>query len=474
MLAQVNTFFWPLKTSLFFVGFVCACGLSLVFPIVGIVNYMMVYQMHPGKMWWGQPLDSLGIRYSMTAAMCLILGMMLSGGRVPKARSFFGSWLLLVFAFTGIVLASFWTNRGASDYGTILADKMVKMTIFLVCLVRMGTTRRNFTIILWTFVAGTIVIGYDAFNAPTDDFADGRLNFVGGPDFRESSGLAVHMAAMLPLIAAMALTTKSKHLRLVALLAGVLAVNTIVQCRTRSAFVGLLAGGIVALLMVPRGWRLKTYASLAVGCIGAVSLADQHFWNRMDTIVRPSEYSDDGAIQSRIELWTVAGEMFLDHPFGVGVGRFKDSAARYDTGEYLHAFEEPGRVAHNSYLLCMTELGVQGVVVFGMLVCVVLLHLRRCVRLSGDSDEPHSARFLVYGCLLSVVIYLVSAAFTDRLYTESFWWILALPVCLEGALAREVAEQEALLPEPVGHGDCAHANGQDDIYADDSARCAFG
>ena len=44
----------------------------------------------------------------------------------------------------------------------------------------------------------------------------------------------------------------------------------------------------------------------------------------------------------------------------------------------------------------------------------------------------------MYGTLLSVVIYLVSAAFTDRLYTESFWWVLALPVCLEQALLNEV------------------------------------
>ena len=473
MLGQVETILWPLKTSLFFVGFVFACGLSLVFPIVGIVNYMLVYQVHPSKMWWGEPLDELGIRYSMTAAMCLVLGMLLSGGRVPKARSFVGPWLTLVIVFTAIVLASHWINPGPTDYGAIMADKMVKMTIFLFCLVRMGATRRNFSVLLWTFAAGTIVIGYDAFGAPQDDFADGRLNFVGGPDFRESSGLAVHMAAMLPLIGALFMITKAKWSRAIALLAGVLAVNTVVLCRTRSAFVGLLAGGVFALLLVPRGWRLKIYGSLICGCIGALSLTDAHFWERMDTILRPADYASDGAIQSRLELWTVAQEMFLDHPFGVGVGRFKDSAHLYNTGEYLYAFDEPGRVAHNSYLLCVTELGIQGFVIFGLLIAVVVHRINRCFRLAIESDDPPASRLLTYGCLLSVIIYLTSAAFTDRLYTESFWWVLAMPICLERALSREVAAQEALEPALASACNPLYDNEYDDISDADSARCAF-
>jgi O-antigen ligase len=448
--------------------------LSLVFPIVGIVNYMLVYQLHPGKMWWGQPLEDLGIRYSMTAAMCLVLGMLLSAGRVPKSRKLLGSWLLLVLLFTSIVLWSFALNPGTTDYGAILADKMVKMAIFLICLVRMGATRDNFKILLWTFVAGTIVIGYDALGAPQDDFADGRLNFVGGPDFRESSGLAVHMAAMIPLIGVVFMISKAKQWRVVAMIAGILAVNTIVLCRTRSAFVGLLAGGVVALMMVPRGWRLKIYASIIIASIGTGSLTDQHFWDRMKTIAHPNEYAADGAIQSRIELWAVAREMFLDHPFGVGVGRFKDYAHLYNTGDYLHAFEEPGRVAHNSYLLCITELGIQGFTVFILIICVVLLRLRRCIRLAGETDDPPDSRLLAYGCFLSVIIYLTSAAFTDRLYTESFWWVLALPICLERALSLEVVEQEEFDLELTPSRNPSYDDDFIPIPTADSPRCALG
>jgi hypothetical protein len=33
---------WPIKTNLFLGGFVAACLLSLAYPIVGVVNYLML------------------------------------------------------------------------------------------------------------------------------------------------------------------------------------------------------------------------------------------------------------------------------------------------------------------------------------------------------------------------------------------------------------------------------------------------
>ena len=253
---------WPIKTCLFFFGFIGACTLSVVYPLVGIINYMMVYLVNPNSMWWGRPLEPLGIRYSMAAAVCLILGMIVSVGRVPTSKVFFGDWMLLLILFVVIVMASGWASPELSSYSAVLSDKMVKMTIFLFCFVRMGSTRRNLKAILCTLVIGSLVIGYDAFMAPADDFIRGRLNFVGGADFRESSGLAAHMAAMLPLIAVVAFIQRHWLWRVTAVVAGVLTVNTIVQCRTRSAFVGLLCGGVVALLMAPRGVRVKVYAAL--------------------------------------------------------------------------------------------------------------------------------------------------------------------------------------------------------------------
>lgn len=443
---------WPIKTCLFFFGFAIACILTLAYPIVGVCNYMLVYLVNPDKMWWGKPLDPLGIRYSLTAGVCLILGMLISSNRVPKLRGFASTWEVLLILFAIIVGISSLIGTGTSDYGMVLLDKSYKMTVFLLCLARMSSNERNFRIVLWTLVVGSLVIGYDAFSAPSDDFANGRLNFVGGPDFRESSGLAAHMAAMLPLIGAVFVITKSWRWRLVAFFAGVLTVNTVVQCRTRSAFVGLMVGAGIAFIMAPRRRRTKVYALLAIAGVGLGLLADDRFWNRMSTMGDSKRFATDTTIQSRLELWTIAASMFFDHPLGVGVGQFRQTSREYVSDKFEHAFSQPHRVTHNSYLLCATELGIQGVLVFMAILAVSAHRALRSFRLAEYTRDPHATRMLAYGSLIAVVIYVATSAFTDRLYTESFWWVLSLPICLERALTRqviayEIADQESEVPD---------------------------
>lgn len=438
---------WPIKTCIFFAGFISSCGLSLLFPIIGIITYMMIYQLNPDDTWWGKPLEDMDVRLSLTAAVCMILGMLISSARVPKSRQVVGDWLFLLSTFTIIVLSSLWVGTGTTEYGDMLADKMVKMTIFLFCMVRMAGTTRNFRLVLWSFAIGTLYIGYEAYNASASDFADGRLNFIGGPDFRESSGLAVHMAAMLPLLGILFLSVKRWRWKALLVIAGILAVNTIVQCRTRSAFVGLIVGSIFAILLLPRRHRLKVSVSLIAAMIGMYSLADEHFWNRMQTIVGHETYAEEGAIQARIELWGAGWRMFLDHPFGVGIGQFKQAVENYNTGAELYAFSIPRRVTHNSYLLCMTELGIQGITVLFALFVLTFWKLRQCWHWSRTEGDSSPIKLYAYGCFVSIVIYSVAAAFTDRLYTESFWWVLALPTCLERAAARRYTDQFQLAGE---------------------------
>jgi len=455
---------WPIKTCLLVVGFVGACALSMVYPIVGVVNYMMVYQCNPHWWWWGKPLAQFGIRYSLTAAVCLIVGMLVSSARIPKSRILFGEWMVLLIVFLVIIMASGLSGTGMSGYGWSLIDKTLKMTIFLYCFLRMGGSRRNFKYILWALVFGTLMIGNDAYNANADQFVDGRLNSIGGVDFRESSGLGAHMAAMLPLVGVAFLCARTWKWKSIAALAGILAANTIIQCRTRSAFIGLAAGLVVAVLLAPKGWRRRIYGLMILAALGAYKLTDGYFWERMQTVLRPTEYGEDSTIQARLELWHAAWLMFKDYPMGVGVGQYKFVIEQYDTGEFTHAFGLPRRVTHNTYLLCASELGFHGFIVFVALMGLSLLKVRRCVKLARDSDDPRETRLFAYGCLLAMVIYMTASAFTDRLYTESFWWVLALPVCLERALLHELlARQPALQParSATATDDWAVAPGRD-------------
>jgi hypothetical protein len=77
---------------------------------------------------------------------------------------------------------------------------------------------------------------------------------------------------------------------------------------------------------------------------------------------------------------------------------------------------------------------------------VWLLH--RSSRLAELSDEPLETRMLAYGFLIALVTYFITALGTQRFYCESFWWVLALPLCLYRAVRAE-ADARLGLPVPV-------------------------
>lgn len=424
---------WPLKTILFLAWFLAACGVSLYYPIVGLVNYVMIYQLMPWGQWWGRPLDDLGIRYSLWAAVAMVIGVVLNWHtrRMPRPHRIFTAWEVVVVLVALVAVIGHVAIGDDEPIRAVILDKLCKMIFFVLCLTHIASTRRYVTVVLWALALGTLQLGYDAFTTPPGEFFRGRLEAIGGPDFHHSSGFAAHLAAMLPLLGALCFVTRRWWWRLVPLLSGALAFNAIVLCRTRSAFVGLLAGTVTAVLLVPKSWRWRTYLALAVVLVGAYALTDQGWWNRMSTIRAPEIAEQDAAVTVRYSVWHAGLRMIADHPWGVGTGAFEDRIGEWDP-------VVRGRAAHNTLLLCCAELGIPGFILFVALIALSLRQLRLTHRLADRSDDPAATRMLVYGFLTSLVVYLVASLFTDRFYTESFWWVLALPVCLHRAVFREV------------------------------------
>jgi putative inorganic carbon (HCO3(-)) transporter len=425
---------WPLKTILFLASFLAACGISLYYPIVGLVNYIVLYQLMPWDRWWGRPLDELGIRYSLWAAMAMTLGVILNWHtrRMPRPHRFLNAWEVVAILLVLVAVIGHFAIGPGEPGRALMLDKFCKMIFFVLCLTHLVSTRRYVMVVWWALALGTLQLGYDAFTAPSGEFVRGRLEAIGGTDFHHSSGFAAHLAAMLPLLGALCFVTRRWWCRLIPMLSGVLAFNAIVLCRTRSAFVGLLAGTATAVLLVPKSWRWRTYLTLVVVLVGAYALTDGGWWNRMNTIRDPEIAEQDAAVNLRLAVWHAGSRMVGDHPWGVGIGAFEQRIGEWDPW-VRH------RAAHNTLLLCTAELGIPGLALFLGLVALSFRQLAAVHRMADRSDDPPATRMLVYGALISLVVYLVASMFTDRLYTESYWWILALPVCLHRAVAREVA-----------------------------------
>lgn len=433
---------WPLKTIMYFLLFWVACLASLVNPVWGIVNYMMAYQTNPPITWWGQPLASLGMRFSLLAILFTIVGLLIGRRRVPLITPLLSIWecfvvLLLLMAVLGTI-----TGIGYDYSAQAGFEKFWKLQVFVLILVRLATNRRNLELVIWSIVAGSLYLGWDAHTAPPSAFTRGRLEVFGGPDIATSSGAAAHLTAMLPIIGIGYFIAKHWHGKAIAAISGALTVNAVVLCRTRSAFIGIAFGAAAAILLAPKRRRFRIYLLLGLGALAAYTLTDNNYWTRMATVMDKEALAADGATQSRSDIWRASLKILSDYPMGVGLGNFARIIGSYDP-------RYPNRSPHNTLVMGFTELGIPGGLLFIAILMESLRLLYQCMRLAPFSDRPLETRLMAYGMMVAIVTYFVAGLGTERFSCESFWWVLAFPLCLQRVILGEMrAHVPALAMEP--------------------------
>lgn len=433
---------WPLKTIAYFGLFWVGCIAAVFNPIWGVLNYILVYQSDPTDRWWGLPLASLGLRFSLLAALTCMLGMLFAHRKLPKFSPTVSAWEVGVVALFLVGLLNVVIGVGFGPTAQTEFEKFWKVLLFTLIFGRICASRANLLMVLWILVIGSLYLGYDAYTAPASSFVLGRLENIGGPDFSTTSGAAAHLSAMLPLIGAAFLIARDWKWRALALVSGGLTVNAIIMCRTRSAFLGLLAGALVAVLVAPKARRYRIHALLVAGALTTFALTDDNFWNRMGTLTDQQALESDLAAVSRREIWAAAIDMFIDHPLGIGVGNFVKIIGDYDPRHHK-------RSTHNSLVVCFVELGIQGGIIFLLMFAGSLRYIYLSYIRAWTSAAPMETQMLAYGFLISLVTYFVTALGTQRFYCESFWWVLAFPLCLhrlvgqEAAYALEPAEEPA-------------------------------
>ena len=439
----------PLRTIMCAIVMGVTCLASVTNPICGVVLYVMVYQITPNTRWWGSPLSDMGIRFSMLAGLFTIIGMIVSPHRVPKVRPWLSAWEIGLIALVGIGLANNYVfGLPTTPAGVAAFDKFWKMMLFVLILNRMASSRENLRIMLWAFLVGSLYLGYEAWTAPRWAFVQGRLSMMGGPDFQTSSSFSAHMTAMLPLIGVAFLIAKNWKWRVLAVLSGAFSINAVFMCRTRSAFIGLLAGVAIAFVTAPRTRRFRIYVLLILGGLCAFSLTDDFFWKRMATMNR-SVVETDVAAQQRLQVWKASMKLIGDYPYGIGMANFPRLIGRYDNRHY-------NRGSHNTLIICFSELGVQGGLVFTIMVALTAMTLWRCSKSAHLSDDPLETKFLIYGVIVSWTTYFVAGLGTERLYSESYWWVFAMPHWIDRMITREAeqrlpalaTEEESPLDQP--------------------------
>ena len=416
-----------LKTILFIGLFLAACAGTFFGPIWPMLGYVAHYCIGPERQWWHGPLAGLGIRYSFTLGALTAFAIFLHAGHLRFGHSPF-CWheVLLVF-FIGAVWLSVLLGPPTAEWRYVYIDhvsmKMTKVALFTLMLTHVVTDFKNLDRLLWVVIICAMILGMQAWDTPYSAFLKGRLNSVGGPDFTNSNYFGGCMGAMLWLIGVQFLRSGWWG-KIVCFLSGGFTANAIILTRSRGAVVGLVAGGLMALVMAPRRFRGYIALGLVLGGAGFYHLTDDRFMQRSATILAP-EGERDVSAQSRIEYAKLGLQMWSRRPWGIGAGNFHQTV-----GDYDHT--RTGRDAHSAYIRCLTELGTQGFLLFMALYGSAFLMLNRMRREQPGlpPERQRDVMLVAFGLMCSLANLMGSSLTMSLTYTELPWWFIMMPVCL--------------------------------------------
>lgn len=440
----------PLTVIAFWIAYVGGTCAALFHPIAGITLYILVYHLNPETQWWGDSVRALGLRTSFTVAAATAIGMLIRQRPLERGARQLQAPYVLAIVFGLLALGSLAWGVDLTSRGEYLAEKFIKTLIIIFILIRCVRTPLHYHVVILAWLVGIAYLGYEA-TGGAGLVQRGRLTAgLGGPDFNDSSGLAVHLVASLPFIGAMFFMARTWWARSLILITGALAVNTIVATRTRNVVVGLAVMVVAGVLSLPRGYRLKGMAAVIAGALLSTRLIDPGWWQRMETILT---YEQDASSMARFTFWKAAFQMAADHPFGIGLGNF-----HHVVMQYVPSLTDL-RSAHNTYIACLAELGWLGLAVFLLILAISLWRLGRLRRAANQGPSFTEIEFYRWqtrfhlgwhavALRTSLLGYLACAVFTTRLFTEDLWLMLGFAMCLANVSKYMAAEHES-------RGECA-------------------
>ena len=183
---------------------------------------------------------------------------------------------------------------------------------------------------------------------------------------------------------------------------------------------------------------------MALALAGAATIA---VWlnSRPDAFDRLTSFGGGGS--GRDDVWTVAWRVFEHHPYlGVGLGNFQVVEARYvllpGNLTHVHLISETPKLTHNAYLGLLTETGVVGLVLYGI---VAVLSLRTSWLAARQFDLVGAVGLgnLARSVLIATIGMLAAMFFISNPYDPRLW--VAARTRTRAAHARGRADPVALV-----------------------------
>jgi O-antigen ligase len=287
-------------------------------------------------------------------------------------------------------------------------------------------TRQQAEAVAAAFVAGALAATAYGLTHPSATVEAGRLASSSGLDPNE---LAAVLVAGVVLGGALAANLgRSPGLRLAALSASAFCLLGIFLTDSRGGIVAL-GVTLLAAIVLAGPWRIRILAATAV-IAGATFLyfgavASPEARGRIESVTQGEAQLQNG----RMTIWTVGWRMAQANPVaGVGAGNFQHASKEYllQPGVLTRTDQillEAPKVAHNTYLSLLSELGIVGLALFLTLVAFSLrcsMLAARNFRVRGDPNGEVLARAFA----IALVGILAADFFISQELKKELWLLL--------------------------------------------------
>ncbi len=370
----------------------------------------------------GNKQQKKGIDYGpavLIVPVIAVIGLLIHSRKL-KPTSGISNQEVLLWLFVGTIWLAGWMNPPIGESENH-AMKITKAALMIFVLRHSVEDLHKFRWLIWALLLAS---AYGAFDTRLTAARIGsRINMgSGGSDFMEGNFLAAHLTMILPFLGVLFMCGQWIA-RVFLIAAAAIVIDAIVQCRSRGAFLAVLGGTVVALFFAPHGTRKKIYTLILLAAIGAFALVDDSFIHRMSQINLSVSEELDASAGGRILCWKAGISMAADHPLGIGYNNFKILVGNYEP-------TIQGKDTHNTYLRCLTELGVQGFSLLCLLIGNALLQIYRLHRKLAGDPAAHELPLFVYASGVALSIYLIAGMFITCTYIEEFYFVLLLPEVL--------------------------------------------
>ena len=324
--------------------------------------------------------------------------------QVKAAALFFGA--VVLSQFTNLWLVG--VQQAFQGFG--------KVIIFYFLIVVLVRTKKDFEILLWTFLLCTAWLGIHAIMQHHLGHGFGgqeplarKANRITGEivyqaqafgTFDDPNDLCAVLVVSIALFYTQFMRLTNPLLKTISL-GGVGIVTYGAWCtNSRGGIIAIF--GMLVTYIVARTKGFSRYFILVVGFFSV-------------TVLAPSRFAG-GATEGRDRavLWGDGLNMFKSHPiFGVGYGQFGD-------------YSDEGHVAHNTYVHTLAETGLVGYLPFFCIICLTIIQIRRLISLKNIITPEQF--LLLTGLYAALSGYLTGLYFISRQYQHIFYVLLGLVV----------------------------------------------